>query len=169
MSADTTPAPAVRAVQDAVAYILRSTQARPQTEAEVRNRLRSRQVPAEVAAAAVDRARRLGAIDDAAFAAAWVADRGAKRGYGTARLRTELHRRLVPAEVIDAALEALSERDEEATALCLARERAQRLPASLPPERAARRVVGFLVRRGYGPSLAQRVAVRATGLDHDWD
>lgn len=156
-------------VGKALAYLLRSTAARPQTEAELRDRLKAREVPDEVAEEALGKARVLGAVNDRAFALAWVEDRGRTRGYGAARLRRELRRRQVPDAVLDEAMETLEDRDEDEAALTLARERAQRMPASLPPETVARRVMGFLVRRGYSPGVAQRAVRRATALDREWD
>ncbi|HEX6257474.1 MAG TPA: RecX family transcriptional regulator [Euzebyales bacterium] len=157
------------AVRRAFAFVLRSTKARPQTAAELRGKLVAREYDADVVAAAIDRATRLGAIDDAAFADAWVADRGMVRGYSAARLRRELERRQVPDPLIDDALAQLDGRDDLAVASELARERAQKLPTSLPPESVARRLVGFLARRGYPPALARRVAIDVSGLDRRWD
>lgn len=156
-------------VGKALAFVLRSTGVRPQTEAELRAKFAAREVPDEVAEAALERARAMRAVDDAAFARAWVEDRGRARGYGAVRLKQELRRRQVPEALIEEALATLEDRDEAAAALELARRRAQRLPATLPPETVARRVTAFLVRRGYGPGLAQRAAREATALDRDWD
>jgi regulatory protein len=153
----------------ALAHLLRCTQQRPQTEAELNARLRARGVPDEVAAAALARAKRIGAVDDAAFARAWVEDRGRRRGYGRLRLRRELRQRLVPETLLDDALRPLEERDDEAVATELANERARHLPASLPPETVARRLHAWLVRRGYPPTLGQRVARTVSGLDRGWD
>lgn len=157
------------AVTVAVGFILRSTQHRPQTVAEVRAKLSARGVTEQVAEVALERACEVGAVDDAAFAAAWVEDRGRRRGYGLPRLRDELRRRLVPEPLIADALARLEDRDEAAVATELARSRAGQFPASLPPETVARRLAGFLARRGYGPGLAQRVAVEVSGLDREWD
>ena len=152
-------------VSEALAFILRSTAARPQTEAEIVGRLRSREVPREIADAAVEKAKALGAIDDAAFARAWVEDRGGRRGYGIARLREELRRRLISEEIIDAALDQLDHRDDLTVAMELARERARRFPGSLSREAAARRLHGYLTRRGYPNALAERVAITVAGID----
>lgn len=157
------------AVSAAVRFVLRSTTARPQTEAELRGKLAARAYPAQIIDDAITRAAELGAIDDVAFARAWVGDRGLTRGYSTSRLRQELQRRAVPDPVIDAALAPLDERDDLAVATDLARTRAQRLPASLTPETVARRLVGFLARRGYTEALARRVAIDVSGLDRHWD
>ncbi|MGH8909306.1 MAG: regulatory protein RecX [Egibacteraceae bacterium] len=151
-------------VGEAVAFILRSTSARPQTEAEIAGRLRSREVPEEIAAAAMVRAKALGAIDDAAFARAWVEDRGTHRGYGAARLREELRRRLVPDELIDEAVGRLEGRDDLAVAMELACERAKRFPSTLSREAVARRLHGYLTRRGYPNGLAEHVAISVSGI-----
>lgn len=153
----------------AVAFVLRSTRARPQTAAELRSKLAARGYDADVIDAAIDRATETGAIDDAAFARAWVADRGVVRGYSTSRLRKELRGRRVPAALIDDALAHIGERDDLAVATELARTRAQRMPASLTPETVARRLLGFLARRGYPEALARRVAIDVSGLDRHWD
>lgn len=157
------------ATASAFAFILRSTQRRPQTEAELRARFASQDVPDDIVEAALARAREVRAVDDAAFALAWVEDRGRQRGYGLPRLRDELRRRLVPEPLIADALATLEERDDLAVATELARTRLRRFPASLPPETVARRLHGFLARRGYPPGLAQRVAVEVSGLDREWD
>jgi regulatory protein len=145
-------------VAKTLAFILRSTAARPQTEAEIVGRLQSRQVPEDIAEAALARAKSLKAIDDAAFARAWVYDRGANRGYGMARLREELRYRLVPDELIEEALAQLEDRDDLAVATKLAGEWASRLPPRLSREASARRVCSYLTRRGYPVDLAEQVA-----------
>lgn len=161
--------PSSDAVRGAVRFVLRSTKARPQTEAELRAKLRDRGYVDDVIDAAVERASELGAIDDAAFAKAWVADRGMGRGYSALRVRDELRRRAVPEALIDGAVGALESRDDLAVATELARDRAQRMPNALEPEVVARRLLGFLARRGYPEGLSQRVAINVSGLDREWD
>lgn len=169
MTVTQVPADPARARSAAVGFILRSTKARPQTAAELRRKLEAREHPADVIDDAIAKATALGAIDDAAFARAWVADRGVVRGYSASRLRRELRRRRVPGPLIDDALAQLDERDELAVATDLARHRAQRMPATLEPEAVARRLLGFLARRGYPEGLARRVAIDVSGLDRHWD
>ena len=161
--------PSSEAVASALRFVLRSTKARPQTEAELRTKLRSRDHPDDVIDAAIDRATELGAIDDAAFARAWVNDRGVGRGYSALRVREELRRRLVPEGGIDEAMGVLETRDDLSVATELARTRAQRMPAALEPEAVARRLLGFLARRGYPEGLSRRVAIQVSGLDRHWD
>ena len=157
------------AVAAATAFLLRSTKARPQTVAELRDKLAARDYDDAVIDAAIARGVELGALDDAAFARAWVGDRGLTRGYAAGRLRRELRDRSVPEPLIDDALAQLDDRDDLAVVTELARTRAQRMPARLPPETVARRLVGFVARRGYPEGLARRVAIEVTGLDRQWD
>ena len=158
-----------RQVDAAVAFILRSTGQRPQTEAEIDAKLSGRGYDGDIRAAALARAKTVGAIDDAAFARAWVSDRGEGRGYGVPRLRQELRDRGVPGVIAEDALDTLADRDAADIAMQLARKHLARLPDALEPEAVARRLVGFLVRRGYPPALSRSVAVSVSGLDRQWD
>ena len=162
-------ASSAEAVAAAVAFVLRSTKARPQTEAELRAKLAARAYPDDVIDAAIDRTTALGAIDDVAFAKAWVNDRGRGGGYAGRRMRAEVRRRSLAEAMIDDAVGVLDERDDVAGATGLARERAQGMSAKLAPEAVARRLVGFLARRGYSEALAGRVAIDVSGLDRHWD
>lgn len=162
-------APTDQRVGDALAFVLRSTRQRPQTRAELAAKLADRGFACDVQEAALERAAGIGAVDDGAFARAWVADRGEGRGYAVSRLRVELARRGVPDAVAETALERLAERDVVGAATDLARARVARLPPDLDPQVLCRRLVGYLVRRGYEQRLATRVAIEVAGLDRSWD
>lgn len=157
------------AAQAAYTYLVRSTAQHPRTESEARDRLARREVTAGVIEETVAHARAQGVLDDAAFARAWVEDRGHGRGWGAARLRRELLRRGIAEPLVEDALALLAERDDFTVASQLARRRFRQLPASLEPEAAARRLHSYLVRRGHPPGLAQRVAFQVSGLDRAWD
>jgi regulatory protein len=156
-------------VRKAVAFILRSTGQRPQTEAEIRKKLLGREYDDRTTDEAIAHARTLKALDDAALARSWVEERGIGKGFGVARLRRELQRRLVPDDVIEDALSRLDSRDDLTAALELARKRVRQLPASLEPEAVVRRLTSYLVRRGHPPGLAQRVAIDVSGINREWD
>lgn len=160
-----------KAIAKAVAFGLRSTSSRPQTVAEITAKLHNRFEDGCVVEAAVEQLTAAGALDDRVFAQMWVEDRGRRRGYGVARLRQELSRRLVPDDVAEQALAALEERDEAATAEALARKRLATLPNKLEPAAVARRLQAYLLRRGYGQGLANKIAISVSGLDRhrDWD
>lgn len=158
-----------QAVASALRFVLRSTQNRPQTEAEVASKLRGRDYGDDTIERALAEARRQGVVDDSAFAAAWVEDRGRQRGFGAVRLREELGRRGVTPADIDAALRRLDDRDDHTTAVELARTRAQQLPANLTPEAMVRRLGSYLMRRGHPPGLAERAAREVAGASEGED
>jgi regulatory protein len=156
-------------VRKAVAFILRSTGAKPQSEAEIRSKLRGRDHDETTIEAAIVHARALRALDDAALATTWVEERGVGKGYGAARLRQELQRRLIPEHLIEDAIARLDARDDLSAATELARRRVRQLPATLQPEAVVRRLTAYLIRRGHPPGLAQRVAIDVSGINRDWD
>ncbi|PSO50364.1 MAG: RecX family transcriptional regulator [Actinobacteria bacterium QS_5_72_10] len=146
------------AVGQALRVLRRSTQHRPRTEAEVAGKLRQRGYGEPIIEQALAAARQQGIVDDAAFATAWVQDRGLKRGFGARRLRDELAGRGVGEADIETALERLDGRDEQHTAWELARTRARQLPADLSYDALVRRLGSYLMRRGHAPSVAEHAA-----------
>lgn len=151
-----------RAVVSECRYLMRLLSTRRRSEGEMRERLREREVPAEVAHEVMARIGRAGLIDDAAFAAEWVAQRQSLRGLSHEALRLELRTRGVDAETIAAAIGEHGSDEEE---LCreLARERLRREGAALEHAdgpariRISRRTEGFLRRRGHDGGLVRRV------------
>lgn len=156
-------------VTAAFGFLVRSTSRRPLSVAEARSKLAGRDHDEATVEAAVARAIQQRVLDDPGFARAWVDDRGVKRGYGRARLTRELRRRGIGEDDIATAMSQLEATDEVAQATELARQRAQRMPASLEPVKVANRLVGFLVRRGYPSHVATSVARKVTAMDRDWD
>ena len=84
----------------------------------------------------------IGAVDDAAYAAAVVRDYG-RRGYGPAKVREELRRRGVPRELWDAAMEELPDSGAVLDALIQKKCRGE-----LSDPREIKRVSDSLLRRG---------------------
>jgi regulatory protein len=140
---------------------LRLLDHQPRTRAELAQALARRGVPADAAAAVLDRFTEVGLIDDAAFAAAWVDSRHAGRGLGRRALSAELRRRGVDNEIVRDAVETVSADDEEAAARTLV-ERRLRSMSSLSPETRLRRLVGMLARKGFSQGLAHKVVREAT-------
>lgn len=102
-----------------------------------------------------------GLIDDERFAAELVRSH-AGRLSGARAIRHALRQRGVAPELVEAALAQAG--DEFDKAVELAHRRASRM-RGLPPEVAARRLSGLLLRRGYGHDVATS-AVRAALTDH---
>ena len=99
--------------------------------------------PADAQAAA-DWLEDIGAMDDAAYAAAVVRDYG-RRGYGPAKVREELRRRGVPRELWDAAMEGLPDSGETLDLLIQKRRK-----GDLTDPREVKRLSDALLRRGFG-------------------
>lgn len=134
--------------------------------ARSRHELRERLIKAEFAPELVDEVlaslERASLIDDSLFAHEWVRQRAARRGKSAKALDLELRDKGVAADVRASALAQISEEDEEAQARALAEKKARALKV-VPADRAEydkalRRVVGVLARRGYSSELTVRVA-----------
>jgi regulatory protein len=119
---------------------------RPRSESELRSRLARRGLSAEAVAEAIERVRRAGLLDDAAFARAWVDDRASARGRGKRTLAAELRAKGVDAEAADAALASI---DEGTRAIEAARQRSARL-GDVTWREFQQKLGAFLNRRGFG-------------------
>ncbi|MCH7231830.1 recombination regulator RecX [Glycomyces sp. L485] len=134
-------------------YCLRLLSGRPRTKAELGDAMRRKGFEEEVVAEILDRYAEVGMIDDEVFARAWVDSRHRVRGLSKRALAGELRRKGVDAEFVDAAVEAVSDEDERAAALELARRRYRNL-AGQEPDAVLRKLVGMLARKGYGAGVA---------------
>jgi len=131
---------------------LRLLSVRSRSEAEIRRRLAMRQIqPADIDAE-IERLKRVGLLDDEAFAQAWVSDRRAMAPRGRRLLHSELAGKGIASEWATAATQDL---DDSEAALALARSRA-RGAVMADFETFLTRVGGLLRRRGfdYGTALA---------------
>ncbi len=126
---------------------------RARTRRELADKLRSRNVPDEVATRLLDRFTEVGLIDDAAFARLWVESRQSSRGLAKRALSEELRRKGVDAEIVREAVDEVAPADEEAAARRLVR---KKLPSlrKVDSTTATRRLVGMLARKGYAAGLA---------------
>jgi regulatory protein len=157
---------------------------RPRSEREVQDRLRRKGIEAEDIARVIERLRRVGYLDDMAFALYWIGERARSSPRGPRLLQQELRRKGVNSAIIaqaladfaaeqqekQAALQAMRTEEEEAEmtdedgsddpqfseALTLAR-RKHRAYASLDAPTYRRRLSSFLLRRGYSYSLVGKV------------
>ncbi|HYT05977.1 MAG TPA: regulatory protein RecX [Gemmatimonadales bacterium] len=129
---------------------LRALGRRSHARVELGRRLAKRQHPPQAVAAALDRLAALGLLDDRRFAEQYAAVRAA-RGKGPARLVADLLAQGVDRKVAeDAVRRALEDEglDPALEARAVAAKRARQL-RDLPPPVRKRRLLAFLVRRGY--------------------
>ncbi len=134
---------------------LRFLSYRPRSEREVADYLRRKGFDARTVEAELERLRRVGLVDDRAFARFWVENRTAFRPRSRRALQVELRRKGVPLPIIREVLQEASP-DERALALRLAHERARRL-RGLDPSTFRRRLAGYLIRRGFDGELVMEI------------
>lgn len=124
---------------------------RPRSEAEMRDYLEGKEFVGPVVEEVLDRLKRVGLVDDAAFARYWRDNRARFRPRGRRMLRYELGQKGLSSDAIE---EALDEYDEEAAVRKAAQEQLRRLK-HLPPDERRRRLFSRLARRGFSYDLIQ--------------
>ncbi|GAB3247095.1 hypothetical protein GCM10027425_02780 [Alteromonas gracilis] len=132
---------------------------RARTRAELATKLAQRDVPDDIAEGLLDRFTEVGLIDDAAFARLWIEQRQEGRGLARRALAQELRRKGVDDETVRDALEERAEDDPDAeleAARMLVR-RKLRSVQGLDHDKAVRRLVGMLARKGHSSGVAFRV------------
>jgi regulatory protein len=143
--------------------------ARPRAARDLERMLVRKGEPAEHVAAAVARLIALGILDDAQFARQFIRAKISGAGLSRRRLQSELWRRGVARDVIDAALAEVLVEDEVDEDAQIAQVAAKKLRTlrSADPAAARRRLYAFLARRGYESSAIRRVmdALPANGED----
>ena len=147
--------------EGAVRAALRALERRAHGETELARKLERRGHDPAAIAAAIARLRRMGLLDDLAFARLYIASR-TERGRGPIRLRQDLARLGVDR---DAAARAMAElvadvADPLQHPRALAARRARQV-AALPVETRRRRLIAYLGRRGYRGSEARAIVEEA--------
>ena len=126
---------------------------RARSRKELSDKLRSKDVPDELATRLLDRFEEVGLVDDEAFARSWVAGRQSAKGLARRALAQELRRKGVDDEVAREALDELEPEQEEQAARTLVRKKLRSL-SRVDDVTATRRLVGMLARKGYGSGMA---------------
>ncbi len=127
----------------------------PRTRREVERRLQRAEYDQDVIEAVLNGLEHANLINDTEFSALWVESRARSKKLGRARLSNELRLKGVDKEIVESAVDVLSDEDQLEAALVLAqkkwKEGDERDPA------AKRRLAGFLQRRGYNWSIIEQV------------
>ncbi len=129
---------------------------RPRSEAEIRRYLYKKQVPPAIQEAVIARLKRVGLLDDYAFARYWVENREQFKPRGRYALRSELRQKGLSDEAIAAALENL---DEEASAYRAAQQRVRRW-SHLEYQPFRQKLGAYLRRRGFAFETVEAVVTR---------
>ena len=132
---------------------------------ELSRRLARRGAPPDVARTVVADLESRGYLDDQAFARRWAEGRAQSRRVGSVRLRQELNAKGISRDLATAAIQSAFEpASEQDQALEAGR---RRLPAlrRAAPDRVPARLAGYLLRRGYPPSVVRQVVNRLVSVD----
>ena len=112
----------------------------------------------QVAEQVIARLQARGALDDAAYAHAYLTSRLASRGYGPQRLRQELHQRGIGRVLVEEAVQQdLAAQDVLAAARAQAAKRWPRLARETDLVKRRQKLWAFLRRRGFPAAIVQQV------------
>jgi regulatory protein len=140
----------------AQAICLRQLAVRGRSRTELERALSKREIDADVAAEVLDEFTAMGYIDDEAYAAAVVRAEQINRGMARRMIAERLRQRGVADDVIERAVASVEANSENAMARELAVKKL-RLMTGLDKQTQARRLQGYLLRRGYPAGLVVSV------------
>jgi regulatory protein len=133
--------------------VLRQLAMAPRSRQQLRDKLRQRNCPDEVAEAVLDRMAEVGLVDDEAYAGMLVRSQQVGRGLATRALARELRTKGVDPETAEAALADIDPEDERERARALV-DKKLRTMHGLDATVQTRRLAGMLARKGYDSSMA---------------
>ncbi len=146
--------------------LLNQLTGRARTRSELATKLSSRDVPDDVATRLLDRFEEVGLVDDAAFARDWVEQRQSGRGLARRALAMELRRKGIDDEVAREALDEIDPDDELEVARTLVRAKL-RTVRNLDRDKAVRRLVGMLARKGHSSGVAFQVVKEELAVEFE--
>lgn len=148
--------------QEAVArkILLDQLTGRARSRQQLAQKLAQKNVPEALATRLLDRFEEVGLVDDEAFAREWVRQRSAGRGLARRALGHELKAKGIDDEVARAALDDVDPDDEREVARELVRKKLRSVEG-LEEDKATRRLVGLLARKGHSPGVAYAVVKEA--------
>nr|WP_231869081.1 recombination regulator RecX [Rhodococcus opacus] len=129
---------------------------RARSRAELADRLAKKGYSADIAERVLDRLTEVGLVNDADFAQQWVHSRHTHSGKGKRALAMELRRKGIGQEDATEALAQIDSDDERARATELVAKKLRTVSAD-DRDRAVRRLVSMLARRGFPQGMAFEV------------
>ena len=136
--------------------VLRQLAMSPKSRQQLRDKLRTRNCPDDVAEAVLDRMASVGLVDDEAYAGMLVRSQQAGRGLARRALARELRTKGVDDETARATLDSIDPEDERDRAAQLVTKKLRSMHG-LEPLVQKRRLAGMLARKGYPADLAMAV------------
>jgi regulatory protein len=140
--------------------VLRQLALSPKSRKQLRDKLRQRNCPDDVAEAVLDRMAQVGLVDDEAYAGMLVRSQQASRGLARRALARELRTKGVDDDTARATLETIDPATERDQAERLVAKRLRSMHG-LDATVQTRRLAGMLARKGYPADLALAVVREA--------
>jgi regulatory protein len=134
--------------QDALDRALHFLGSRPRSEREIRTRLTRAGVGADLLDRVVERLRKNGLVDDAAFARYWIENRERFSPRGARAIKAELRQKGLDSETIAEEVDEAEAVDEETGARAVALKQAKRF-AKLDHQTFRQKMFAVLARRGF--------------------
>jgi regulatory protein len=133
--------------------VLRQLAMAPRSRQQLRDKLRQRDCPDDVAEAVLDRMTEVGLVDDEAYAAMLVRSQQAGRGLAARALARELRTKGIDDDTAQATLAEIDPEDERERARALVAKKLRAMHG-LEATVQTRRLAGMLARKGYPSSVA---------------
>lgn len=148
------------AVYRARGQALKYLSSRPRTEQEIERRLADVGFDDRVSAGTLDWLRENGYVDDVDYAEQYAKSRMSASGYGPERVRRELMKRGIDRKLAEGAVQdAYPDEEIEGAAMEQAEKRAASLMRSeSDPRKRRKKLMDFLVRRGFGYETARNAS-----------
>ncbi len=150
--------------------VLRQLSMAPRSRRQLRDTLRQRNCPDDVASEVLDRMEEVGLVDDVAFAEMLVRSKQSGRGLARRALAHELRKKGIDDETLSAALDQVDPEVERDLARRLVGRKLKSMHG-LDPAVQTRRLAGMLARKGYSTETSYSVIreVMARAPEHQRD
>jgi len=131
---------------------------RMRSEKEVRDKLKNKEFVKDIIDEVIEDLKRVNLVDDYEFASAWIRDRISNNPRGKALLKQELYKKGIKEETIKKVLrEYFKDEDEELNLAKKLLEKRKKRYENLEKKVAKRRMMSFLLRRGFSYDIVKQV------------
>lgn len=146
--------------KEAKDYSLYILARRPLSEAQLKDKLRSRRYDSKIISIVIDYLKGIGLIDDLNYSRLWIRSRSRTNPRGALLLRQELRMKGIASQIIERVLDEFKESyNEEELLVQVAEKRAKKLK-NLDPISRKRRLFNYLLRRGFLVDEVRKVIKR---------
>lgn len=131
---------------------------RMRSEKEVRDKLKKKEFARDIIDEVIGDLKRVNLLDDYEFASAWIRDRISNKPRGKTLLKQELWKKGIKEEIIEKVLkEYFEDEDEELNLAKKLLEKRKKRYENLDKNVANRRMMSFLLRRGFSYEIVKQV------------